>query len=220
MEHVSVPPRREVASVPSAGSLGEGIIGAGTIAVAIIALAGLFPFILLPIATIAIGAALLLQGGEISARIRELLEYNLGADRAAAGEMGTGISAEILGGLAGIALGILALAGTMPLTLVAVASLIFGVTLILGSGTLARIKGMILEYTETNEMARRIAREAVNASASVQLLIGLGAMTLGILALIGIRPLPLLLISMLVLGASDLLSGTALGSRLLNILER
>ena len=104
--------------------------------------------------------------------------------------------------------------------LVAVAALVYGGTLIFSSGMISRLNQISIESSEGNEFVKKVTREAVNAAAEVQLMIGLGAITLGILSLVGLAPRELLLIAMLGLGASDLLSGSALGGRIMSILER
>jgi hypothetical protein len=53
------------------------------------------------------------------------------------------------------------------------------------------------------------------SASSGQMLIGLGAVVLGILAVIGLSSLTLVLIGLLSLGASALFSGSAHGTRML-----
>jgi hypothetical protein len=65
------------------------------------------------------------------------------------------------------------------------------------------------------DLSQQIAREAVSAAAGMQMFVGLGSITLGILALVGLAPLTLVLVAMLALGAAVLLSGAAIRSRML-----
>jgi hypothetical protein len=219
MEQSTVPHEKATLRATAGKSFAETVISGAVVVVAILGLAGLFPGVLLAVATIGIGAAFLMQGGAISARIKRILRENFGENSTVA-DVGSGVSAEVVGGLIGIVLGILALAGVMPATLVAIASLTYGGALILSSDAMARINNQVVEMGARSEAAKRLAHEALSVSSGVQLLVGLGAITLGILALIGINPAVLLLVSMLGLSAADLLSGTALGGRMMAVLER
>lgn len=205
--------------IAGSGSIIEGLVGAGAAALAILALGGILPQLFLIIATIAIGAALMLQGGAIASRFSKILaassDRNLDMT-----ELGSGLTIEVLGGLTGVTLGILALLDIFPLTLVTISIIVFGVTLIFGSSIMARLNNMTIDIVQEKGAIRNMAREAVNATSSVQLLIGLGAITLGILSLIGINSLTLNLVAILAIGISDLLSGTALGGRLMSVLKR
>jgi hypothetical protein len=62
-------------------------------------------------------------------------------------------------------------------------------------------------------------REAVAASAGVSLLFCVTAITLGILALVGIGPTVLNLVALLGVGLSNLLSGTAISTRMLTTIR-
>jgi hypothetical protein len=53
-----------------------------------------------------------------------------------------------------------------------------------------------------------------------QVLVGLAAGVLGILALIGIAPTVLVLVGLLAIGASLILSGSAVGTRLISMFRR
>ncbi len=97
--------------------------------------------------------------------------------------------AEFLGGVTGIIMGILALLGIAPLTLLSVAVLVLGATYL---------------FSGLSSMA-----------SSSQGLMGVSALVLGILALIGLSPLVLVLAGLVCLGASALLHGAAIGARVL-----
>jgi hypothetical protein len=115
-----------MAKTVAMGSGAEAIAGGGALVLAIVGLAGLFPMILASIAVIAAGAAFLFQGAAIASRHRRLAVEAGGGEA----EIETGTSAEIIGGLAGIALGILALVGVEPMALLAVSAIVFGGTLV------------------------------------------------------------------------------------------
>lgn len=207
------------ARVLAGGSLAEGLAGAAAIALSIIGLAGYFPLYMVTIATIAVGAALLFEGGAISSRISDIVNRS-GNSSYEMSEIGSGMTAEFLAGIAGITLGILALIGMYPLMFVAISAIIFGVALIISSGTISRLNFFALGRYD-NENVRAVAREALYAASSVQLLIGIASLTLGILALLGFAtPVTLLLVAMMIVGFSDLLSGSAISSRMMSIFRR
>lgn len=206
------------AEVVAGGSMVEAIAGVAGVVLAILGLAGMLPTYLLAIATIAVGVALLFEGGAIAMRYSRLLTETSGS-RMTSAELGGGMGVEVLGGIAGIVLGILALLGLMSLTLTSVAAIVFGATLLLSSGTATRLNCLAIDGHGLPDMTRRVAREAVLAAASVQALVGLGGGILGLLALLGIFPLMLTLVAMLCLGASVLLSGTAISGKMIGLLR-
>ena len=207
------------ARVIAGGSLAEGIAGAAAVALAIIALAGIMPRFLLSIATILVGAAFLFESGAISSRIGSIYR-DVGKGHTVS-EIGGGVTAEFIAGLTGVALGILALIGIVPLTLIPVAVIVFGASLLIGSTVTGRINSYIAtsQYPEGHAL-RSITNDALMAASGVQVLIGLGAIVLGILALIGYKPLVLSLVGVLCVGVADLLSGTAISSRFMGVFRR
>jgi hypothetical protein len=193
------------------GAGAETFAGAGAAVLAILGLAGIFPMLLASIGTIAVGAAFLFLGAAISARHRELAREAGGGE----GEIETGMSVEIVGGLAGIALGILALLGVERMVLLAVAAIAFGGTLLFASPAVYRTG-----KAETGRATDNLAREITAGAAGAQALIGIGAGTLGILALVDIIPGTLVLVSVLIVGGAALLSGGALAGKMMGLLHR
>jgi hypothetical protein len=210
MDYASQKPAAAHVSQPIfAGSISEGIVGAGAVALAILGLIGIYPSLLLEIAVIVIGAAFLIEGMTVAARFSRLLT-DTGSFRNNLDITG-GMNAEFFGGITGVTLGILALLGVAPAILLSVSAIVFGATLI-ASGSLST---RVSDYfgTEDPKMSR-IAQEASKSSGSAEILAGLGAITLGVLALLGTLPLTLNLVSMLVIGSVILLSGSAIGSKI------
>ena len=124
---------KKTAEVLFGGSLAETLVAAGAVVLAIIGLVGAFPTLLLSIAAIALGSALLFDGAAFSARFTNLLQETT-HNRAESAELSSGTSAESIGGIVGIALGILALLNIFPMVLVPAAVIVFGAALILGAG--------------------------------------------------------------------------------------
>ena len=194
------------------GSVGEGLIGVGVITLCIIGLANVIPDILVSVATIAAGIAMAFEGGTLAARYAAVLEH-AGTPQAKMVRWG-GVTAEFLAGAGGIALGILALLGVAPMVLVPISALIFGGALIIDSGLNAKISALEYKKAEETGANPKVVKETAEASASIQMLVGLGVVTLGILSLIGIDAVTLSLVSILSVGGVVLLTGAMIGGRM------
>lgn len=199
----------------SAGTGVEAIGGGAAVVLAILGLAGIEPFYMLAISTLAVGACLLIEGAVLTAKHAELMA-DLGGTQAKKWETGRGITTEFLGGAAGIVLGILALVHVFPLTLISVAALVYGAAMLMGAGTTARLKEFTIEPATEHPALREMAHEATIASSGAQALVALAAVVLGILALVQIAPQTLTLVAMLVLGGSILLGGSAMTTQILS----
>jgi hypothetical protein len=210
---------RKVWESVATGSVTELVAGVGALGLAILGLAGVLPNLLAAIATIAVGAGLLFAGFGVAARYADV-SVEIGDQPAQNTELTGGMIAEFVAGAAGIVLGILALLGTVPLILLSSAAIVFGAGLLLSAGVTSRLNGLTLEHAAPTERGRRLSREAVTAAAGLQALVGIGAVVLGILAVVGMVPLTLVLVALVSLGAAMLLGGTAIWGRSLNALRR
>ncbi len=207
------------AEIITGGSLIEALGGLATIVLAIIGLAGIWPQFMAPIAAIVLGAALMAQGGGIALRFSRLLNEMTGQESTV--ELGGGLGAEFLGGVATVVLGILALVHIVPLVLLPVAAIVFGAAVLLGSGVVSSLNSMLIERRYGNHAgAQQIASAAVSAANGTQVLLGAGSIVLGILGLVGIYPMILSMVALLAVGAAVLISGTALSSKMMSFLSR
>jgi hypothetical protein len=182
-------------------SIAEAIGGIAAVILAVIGLAGILPNLLASIVTIVIGAGILVEGWAIGSSCRQLSPAGTapGQDRGLSGTL----TAEFLGGIAGIVLGILALFRMVPDTLLAVALLVFGATLLLSS--LAASQAFWRSNSVTSGSTQSWWAGATPTAHSGQMLVGLGAVVLGILAVIGLTPMTLILVGQLSLAAVMLL---------------
>jgi hypothetical protein len=108
-------------------------------------------------------------------------------------------------------LGILALLGVASTQLVAIAVIAFGASLLISSNAGMRMR--ILAATPANAdpaLARIIGDMAVD-TAGLQMMAGLAAIVLGILALSGFAPTKLVLIALLELGCFSSLTSAVIG---------
>jgi len=201
----------------SGGSIVEVAGGIAVIVLAIIGLAQGGNEFLTAIATIVLGVALMAEGGTIAAHMSRLLGLvTAGGMRAT--EIGTGMTGEFLAGIAAIVLGILALVGLHAPILLAAAVIVVGASLLLTAGAVERLNQVPLQATGS-EMARELEQFAVSSAVAAQLLVGIAAIVLGIVALVSTAAFmaSLTLIALLVLGASLMLTGTALAGGVMRL---
>lgn len=210
-ESVHVPER-----VSTGTSYLEGLTGIAAIAIAIVGLAHVFSETLLAVATIAIGASFLFESGAIAARFAALISREENPEEASAVPVARwgGMTTGFMAGVAGIALGILALVNIAPEVLTAIAAVVYGSALVFDSGVYARLNNLETSYSGLHGLSRQIAYESGLTASGIQVLVGLGAITLGILALVGIHAMVLSLVAMLSIGAALLLTETLMGSSL------
>jgi hypothetical protein len=212
-QHVSSGQEKTFIEEVGSGSVIEGIGGAGALVLSILGLVGVLPSVLASIAAIGIGGALLIGGGTMAARYSRLLA------RTQTGYVkdiiGSGMAAESLCGVAGIVLGILSLLNVGSLVLLPIASIVFGGALLMAGGAMSKLSA--LPIGGTSPQNHLMVCDAMQAASSSETLIGVTAIVLGILALSGMNPLQLMLISFLAVGTSVLLSGASMAGRFFSV---
>lgn len=223
--HNDVPPRsesvRRALAVESSGAATESMGGVAVVILAILALVGVMPMALTAIAGIVFGAALLIEGAALASRHTSLMTAATASEPAML-EFGAGMSSEVVAGIAGIVLGVLALVGVAPRPLLATLVIVGGAGLMFSAGSVRELNEISAAINHLGLAPRRISRSAVNSAIGAQLFSGLAALTLGVLALIprvGAN-LVLTMVGLLVLGAAEMLTGSALSGRLLGVLNR
>ena len=185
-------PIPEATSNELAGSsLAEAIGAVAASILAILGLAGISSWLVASVATIVIGGAFVLTGWAAGARTQTAA---LPGMRAAATERGSSVSARSLGGLAGIVLGILSFFLPTFQTLLAVAVLVYGTALLLGAWM-----GLFPAWRIQEDI-----HEGPAPIAGGLVMVGVAALVLGILAIIGLSPETLILVGLLSLGVGAL----------------
>jgi hypothetical protein len=214
------PERQRSIKVVAGGSITEALCGAGTVVLAILGLAGVLPGYMASVAAIVFGIALLAQGSAIAARYSQLVRETLPSEWDTRTELGGGMGAELFAGAAGVVLGVLGLLGLATAVLIPVAVIVFGAALLLGSG--ATVDLGTLGGPGGHDLPRfaHAAREVTVAASGAQVLVGIGAVVLGIVALVGVDPVTVTLVALLVTGASTLVGGVALSGRMARVLRR
>lgn len=179
----------------------EGIIGIVAAVFAILGLFGYLPYHFAAVAALCIGAGLLIEGGGIAFLYR--LARGALTSRTQEVELIAGATVEMLGGAIGLLLAILSLLGFMPFTLLAVATLVYGVTLVAASGASMRVP----------ETQSGVRRASTGLASVVDALIGLGAIVAGILLLAGDQyenSMTVLLAAFLAIGCTMVIDGAAI----------
>jgi hypothetical protein len=200
------------------GGFVDALGGIATIVLAIIALAGVKAEILLPIATIVFGAALLIQGGAM------LSEFALveATPESSVGSNGAGLSSLFLVGVAGIVLGVLALLGVNPTMLSAVAVIAFGGALVVSASAVWQLltsRSVASRFQAHGSVLNAVASEAAAGSSGVQGIAGLAVMVLGILAVAGTSGPTLTLVALLVAGAAIVMTGSTLSATMIGFMR-
>ncbi|MDQ3338276.1 MAG: hypothetical protein M4D80_24180 [Myxococcota bacterium] len=155
----------------SSFELVTGVIGA---VIAVSGVAGYFPAYMAAIATIAIGLALIAQGGTLAAR------WQTGPHVASTARIeALGIGTEVIGGFAGIALGALALLGVAPSVLSPVAMIVVGAALLFGGPA----EPQLAAAAPRARQPFRVARDSMRTASSVMVMGGLAGIVLGVLGL-------------------------------------
>ncbi len=115
-----------------------------TIALAIVGLAGIWPAILAAVATIVVGAAILMEGGVWGMRPFQTASTNQPYQRTEIQFSQGSVDADFLGGLAAVVLGILSLLGVASTVLLAAAVIALGAAVLLSGRLFIGLAGVVL----------------------------------------------------------------------------
>ncbi|MGN6514845.1 MAG: hypothetical protein ACTHLR_03280 [Rhizomicrobium sp.] len=215
---------RDLARVETTGSIVEAAGGIAVIVLSIIGLTRADAGTLTSIAVIILGAAMLAEGGSIATEFSKLL--NLNGSTLSGVEMGGGMLSEIVVGAGVLVLGVLSLLGVSTATLVPVAVLAGGGLLLISAPSVQRMNEVRLEASSMPVAGQQLMQTAGSAAAGLQVLAGLAAIVLGILALTTTgtattgREGMFALIGLLVLGSSMLISASTVTGNLMRFFHR
>jgi len=165
---------RAVQAQIASGSSFELVAGVTAAVLAVIGVAGYFPAYMAAAATVAIGLALIAQGGTLAARWQNASRI-AGTERTEA----IGIGTEVIGGFGGIALGALALLGAAPLVLLPVSAIVVGAALLFGGPA----EPQLAVAAPRARQPFRVTRDSLRTASSVMVMGGLAGIVLGILGL-------------------------------------
>ncbi len=189
------------------------LAGTAATALAIIGLAGIIPWGAVAISAIAIGAALILVGLALGVEKKHILSETVGGRLEGPKLISAGIGMEVLSGVASVVLGILALLHIHPNVLLGADAIVLGMTALYLCG----VDGRMNKYRGAgtgDEYIKTRLQETVSVVIDAQFMVGLGAIALGILALVHIAPQVLELVAFLSIGVTLALKGSTLAARL------
>ena len=225
---------KRLLEVESGGAAVEAVGGLAVAVLSILGLAGLASESLAAITGIIFGIAMFAEGVAIATEYSGLYARVSGGLMGAV-ELGGGMTVEIMAGGAAIVLGVLAVVGIAPLYLLPALVITGGASLLLTAGALQRLNSLKVSAAETPELAQRIMRVVTSSAAGGQMLAGVAAIVLGIVALASLPAaasaaaagggaiatwLILTLVGLLVLGSSIMTSGGSLVGRLIQMFNR
>jgi hypothetical protein len=184
----------------------DGAVGVLVMLLAIFGLLGVAPRAMIALSCLGAGVAVAFEAAGLTRRYRRVLSSH---GKNESSEVRGAMLAQVVGGIVAGLLGILALFGVEPLAFPAIASIVVGASLLLGTGAEIEVHSVTasLEPSET----RRVIHQAVIAAGGARLLVAVASITLGILAFAGIEPLTLLLTISLLLGVALLLGSVSVG---------
>ncbi len=211
-------PEKKVFEMALGRSMAGTIGGLIAVILSILGLARIYPILMLSITTIVVGVTLLFKGLAIAAEYSKILTHTSGTPVGRT-EINGGISVEMLAGVTGIVLGVLSLLDIQQGILEPVAAIVFGSALALGTGVLSRLNSLKMSILGIDSNSQKILEDIVTNASGIQLMIGMSAVVLGILGLIGMAPLTLTLIAMLAVGVAILISGSSLTAKILAMVK-
>ncbi len=172
------------------------------IVLSIVGLAGILASTVAAVATMLLGAFILMQGSPF--------EGSLAMSQAKSETTGTrgDASAASLAGVAGLILGILSLFGIYPQVLLSVAIIVYGAAFLVWDGAMTRLIGLLV-------LAPAVGPKAIGG----EVLVGVAAVTLGILGAIGLSPLILVSAALLSLGVAVFFARTPVSRHLMRALR-
>jgi hypothetical protein len=190
--------------------MAEVLGGVGAIVLGILGLVHIAPRTMASIATIVVGCALIFESGAVASRHSHL--QSLAAEGGGGVAAGGGTTAELVGGATGVVLGVLGLFRIATHFVVPAAVIVFGASLLIGAIQTARLEQAHLSRIPDTASSRSV-QAGVGGASGAEVLVGIGALALGILAILQIAPVVLSLIALLAIGVAVLLDGTSTGAR-------
>ncbi len=194
-------------------TLDETIGGLALIVLGILALARFDPPLLNAIATIIAGVALMIVSAGLAVELNRVVSESEG-HALNIGELEQGLNAGVLGGIAGVVLGILAILDVARLTLIAVALIVFGAAVLFDFIARAQVRSLKMMTGDASEQSARLAVSVASGTDTATIAAGVALITLGILALSGVAGGILVSVALLSLGSYLFLEGSVVVGRM------
>lgn len=202
------------------GPMTEGAAGIAVIVLAVLGLASISPGVLASVAVIVIGVGLLIESANTGIEYSRVMSQGASGAAVETAELGADVTVELMAGIAGIVLGVLALltAGSV-MHLLPAALIVFGGTLLLAgfsATTIRTVRGI-----ESATDAPLITMQSELAPArGLQVLIGVSAIVLGILSFVLSAGGTLMMVGFLVVGAALLATSANFTQSFMKLLSR
>ena len=202
-------------------SIGEMAGGLALVVLGILAIGHIDTMFLNAIAVIVAGVVLVVESARISAELGSALASVTG--QAELADMG-GMNAGMMAGAIGVVLGILALIGVATGPLVAVSVIVFGAAVLFDHAVRTRMRTFRLFSSATSmpgepTATAQIALSAATTAGSASILVGVGLIALGILALAGLSVDILMSVALLALGAHLLIENTSVAGHITSMMS-
>jgi hypothetical protein len=184
------------------GPMTEGAAGIAVIVLAILGLAAVSPSVLTSVAAIVVGVGLFIEAANTGIEYSRVTGSAAPAGTVETAELGADVSVELMAGVAGVVLGVLALigAGTV-MHLLPAALIVFGGALLLAGFSATSIN--TVRGIESATGTRMVTLQSELAPArGIQVLAGIAAIVLGILAFVLTAGPALLMVGLVVVGAA------------------
>ncbi|MBN2218490.1 MAG: hypothetical protein JW719_14030 [Pirellulales bacterium] len=202
----------QAAGITSSSTTVQIVAGAAAVVLTILGLAGLNPMYMAAVATLAVASALVVQGITVGTCYSHVVNDAGGMHPIA--DIRAGLTAEFVAGATCVVLGILALLGIEAPTLTAVSAIVLGSGILLGAGIANRLAHFASDRAAHHPYFKNMITDAVTAAAGAEVLVGGGAIVLGVIALVGSLSYTLTLVALLALGASTLITSTAVAGKI------
>jgi hypothetical protein len=185
----------------------ETVGGLALVVLGILALRQIDPSLLNSIAVIVAGVSLAFMSMTLSSDLARALSAS--GQKLNTSELVGSVNAGVLVGASGVVLGILAVLDVSRAVLNSVALIAFGAAVLFDFAARAEARALRMMTDETPEQSARLALSAATNANTAALFVGVGLVTLGILALTGLSSAILVSVALLGLGAYLLLEGTS-----------
>jgi hypothetical protein len=202
------------------GPMTEGAAGIAVIVLSILGLAAISPGVLASVAVIVIGVGFLIESANTGIEYSRLVSQGAQGAAVETAELGADITVELMAGITGVVLGVLALltAGSV-MHLLPAALIVFGGTLLLAGFSATTIR--TVRGVESAVGAPMITMQSELAPArGLQVLIGVAAVVLGILSFVMSAGGTLMMVGFLVVGAALLATSANFTQSFMKLLAR
>jgi len=201
------------------GPMTEGAAGIAVIVLAILALASISPGVLTPIAAIVIGVGLLIEAANTGIEYSRVSAQGMQGGALQTAQLGADVSVELIAGVVGIVLGVLALIGAATdMHLLPASLIVFGGAMLLAGLSATSIS--TVSGVDGGPGGMVAVQSELAPARGLQVLAGISAIVLGILAFVLTAGPTLLMVGFLVVGPALLATSANFTQSFMRMLAR